>query len=339
MMASSRAHASAWILASLLASTSAFADPSAADRETARTLMQQGREQRAKGDLKEALKRFRAADDIMHVPSTGLEVARSQVALGQLVEARDTVAAIRRIAPKPDDPAPFKEARAKAEELDSSLNGRVPALNIAIKGAGPGETPIVSIDGEPLPPGVLGLPRAVDPGHHVIEVKTTNGAAKEEVDVHEGDQTPVELTLVANVAVPELDESNKREPDAPLPESKSHSPTLLTWTGVGVAGAGIIVGTVTGVLSMSKKSTLTSECTNDICGPSSYSDYNAANSLATVSTIGFIAAGVGAVVAAATLLVGHRESAGAPAAPPAAETGLTIRPSIGLGSAGVTGTF
>ena len=65
------------------------------DRETARTLMQQGRELTAKGDLKEALKRFKGADDIMHVPTTGLEVARTQAPLGLLVEARDTIARIR----------------------------------------------------------------------------------------------------------------------------------------------------------------------------------------------------------------------------------------------------
>src|SRR5271169_6333782 len=98
-MGSSRARAAGWIVAfaSILGTTSARAEPSAADRETARTLMQQGRELRAKGDLKEALKRFQAADEIMHVPSTGLEVAKSQVAIGELVEARDTIAAIRRV--------------------------------------------------------------------------------------------------------------------------------------------------------------------------------------------------------------------------------------------------
>ena len=337
-MVSSRARTSGWIVASILLAGAAHADPSAADRETARTLMQQGRELRAKGNPKEALKRFQAADDIMHVPSTGLEVARSQIAIGELVEARDTIAAIRRVPPKPNEPAPFKEARAKAEELDTSLNGRVPSLNISIKGAAAGDTPTVSIDGEALPLGVIGLPRAVDPGHHVVIAKTAGAEAKQELDVNEGEQKPVELTLVAVAAPPGTEERSSEpasEPEAPPPATRSHGPTVLTWAGVALAGAGVVAGTVTGLMSMSKKSALQTECKNDVCGPSSYSDYSAANAYATVSTIGFVAAGVGGVVAAITMIVGHREPGAAP--PPMAKS--TIQPSIGLGVAGVSGTF
>src|ERR1700722_14015621 len=94
---------SGWTLALLLATTTASAEPTAADRATARTLMQQGRDLRDKGDLKEALKRFQGADDAVHAPSTALELARTQVALSLLVEARDTLAAIRRLPVKPND--------------------------------------------------------------------------------------------------------------------------------------------------------------------------------------------------------------------------------------------
>jgi hypothetical protein len=339
-MAFRRARSTGFVIASLLAVTSARAEPSAADRETARTLMQQGRELRAKGDLKEALKRFQAADEIMHVPSTGLEVAKSQVALGELVEARDTIAAIRRVPPKPNEPGPFKEARAKAEELDLALNGRVPSLSISIKGASAGETPTVSIDGDSVPSGALGLPRAVDPGHHLIVAKTAHAEAKQEIDVREGEQKPLELTLVAVAAVAETPEAEPATPPSASetagPVAKSHSPTFLTWTGVGLAGAGVIVGTVSGVLSLSKKSALQNECANGICGPSAYSDYDLANTAATISTIGFIAAGIGAVFAAATLIVGHHEGA---AAVPATGTSVTIRPSIALDVSGIRGSF
>jgi len=68
-----------------LASAVAAAEPSPADKETARGLMAEGRSGRDKGDLKGALKAFAAADSIMHVPTTGVEVARTQAALGQLV--------------------------------------------------------------------------------------------------------------------------------------------------------------------------------------------------------------------------------------------------------------
>jgi hypothetical protein len=341
-MVSRRALGVAFVLASLLGATSVKADPNSADRETARTLMQQGRELSAKGDLKEALKRFQGADDIMHVPTTALEVAKTFVALGQLVEARDFIAAIHQIAPKPNEPQPFKEARAKADELDASLNGRIPSLTITVKGAPDGESPTVSVDGTAIPAGAMGLPRAVDPGHHVVTAKlaskTSTGDGTTEVDVKEGEQKPVEVALTVT-AVPQADAApGPTEPEAPSAPTRSHSPTVITWLGIGLAGAGVIAGTVTGVMSLSKKSALASECTNDVCGPSSDSDYTAANTYATISTIGFIAAGVGAAVAAVTLIVGHDEAAPTPAPPPA-ETGLVVHPWIGVGAGGVSGTF
>src|SRR5258708_6843334 len=245
------------VLAVQLAPSLALADPTSADRETARVLMQQARELRAKGDPREALKRFRAADDIMHVPTTALEVARTEVALGLLVEARDAIAAIRLTPSTPSEPAPFKEARTNADELDASLNGRIPALTITVKGAPAGETPSVTVDGAQLPAGVLGLPRTVDPGHHVVVAKTAHGEGSVEVDVREGDQKPVEVALVATSS-PGPDEPSTSEPapETPPPATTSHSPTVLTWLGIGLAGAGVAVGSVGGALSLSKTSAL-----------------------------------------------------------------------------------
>jgi hypothetical protein len=339
-MVSRRTLGVACVLASLLATTSAHADPTPADRETARTLMQQGRELTAKGDLKQALKRFQGADDIMHVPTTALEVAKTFVALGQLVEARDFIAAIHQIPPRPNEPQPFKDARAKADDLDASLNGRIPSLTITLKGLPDGEQATVSVDGTAIPAGALGLPRAVDPGHHVVTAKlaskTSTGDGTTQVDVKEGEQKPVEVALTVT-AVPQAEQpaAAPAEAEAP-PPTRVHTPTVITWVGIGVAGAGVIAGTVTGIMSLSKKSALSKECANDTCGPSSDSDYDAANTYATISTIGFIAAGVGAGVALVTLIVGHDEPA---PPPPPAETGLVVHPWIGLGTGGVGGTF
>jgi hypothetical protein len=329
------------LVASLFVASEAHADPTAADRETARSLMQQGRELRDKGDLKEALKSFKAADDVMHVPTTELELARVQVSLGQLVEARDTIAAMRQWPAKRSDPVPFNEARAKAEELDASLNGRVPALLITVKGTGPGEQATVAVDGVSLSAGVLGLPRSVDPGHHVVTAKTPTGEGKAEADVREGEQKPVEVTVV-QTAPPESAETATPPPaetETPEPTTtRSHGPGTLTWAGIGLAGAGVIAGSVTGLLAMSKKSTLDAECANKICGPSSDSDLNSANLLATISDVAFAASGAGAVVAIVSLIVGHEQST-APAAQPPAAGGLRVMPWLGLGSGGVRGTF
>jgi hypothetical protein len=281
----------------------ALAAPSAADRETARTLMDQGRDLRDKGDLKEAVKRFQAANDIMHVPTTALELVKTQVALKMLVEARDTVATMRQnVGPK--EGKLFKDARAAAEEIDASLGARVPSVTINVKGTTPGQDVTLAIDGVEVPSGVIGLPRTIDPGHHVITAKTSTGQGQQEIDVAEAESKPVDITVAgdASAAPPPTDVTPTGPDEAP---ERSHSPTKLTYIGIGVTGAGILMGTITGIVSISDKSSLAKQCLNDICGPSSSSALSSANTMATLSDVGFAVAGAGAVFTAVTLILGH----------------------------------
>src|SRR3984957_8477299 len=220
-------------LAALLAAPGAQAQVSAADRETARSMMQEGRDLREKGDLKGALQRFKAADDIMHVPTTSLEVARAQVALGQLIEALDTIAAIHKTPVLTDDPAPFKDARNKADELDAQVEGKVPSLSITVTGAAEGETPAISVDGVSLPAAAANVPRKVDPGHHVVTARAASGQAKEEVVVTQGEKKEVALVVVAAGGdTPEANPS-PAEPEAAAPH-KVPTQSALTWGGIAV---------------------------------------------------------------------------------------------------------
>jgi len=333
-------------LAGLIATSSAWAEPTAADRETARSLMQEGRELREKGDLQGALKRFQAADGIMHVPTTALEVARTQATLGLLVEARDTIAAIRKTPAKANDPEPFAEARNRAEELDASLDGRVPSLTIKVDGAAAGETPTITIDGVQVPAAAVGLPRRVDPGHHVVAAKTASSEGSAEVDVREKETKQVQVTLSASStpgALPGKDDSSAAPPNAEGgsegEETTSHSPSWLTWAGAGVGVAGIGVGAVTGLMSISKTSSLKDECPAKSCvTPQANKDRDSAFTLATISTVSFIAGGVGAAIAIGSIVLGHPEPSAATAPPPSAAR-LQVTPWVGLCTAGLRGSF
>ena len=68
----------------------------------------------------------------------------------------------------------------------------------------------------------------------------------------------------------------------------------------------------------------------------SFSDYDSASSLATVSTLSFVTAGVGACVAVISMVVGH-EDTGEGSSSTAAQPGVS--PWIGVGAAGLRGTF
>src|SRR5438445_7341158 len=117
------------VAAPFVAMPIARADISAADKETARTLMNAGRKAREAGDHKASLEAFKKADAIMNVPTTKLEVGHEYEALGLLVEARDAYLAVTRlpVAPK-GDPKPFVDARKEAEQRADALEPRIPSV-------------------------------------------------------------------------------------------------------------------------------------------------------------------------------------------------------------------
>jgi hypothetical protein len=327
----SRFLASALLLAVIAGTSVAHADPSAADKETARSLMEEGRGLREHKDLRGALDRFQRADAIMHVPSTGFEVARTQVSLGLLVEARDTIAHVLHTPASPREPAPFRAARKNIQALDDSLVGRIPGLNISVKGAGAGDEPKVVVDEVEVPSAALGVPRRVNPGHHVVTATTGSARGVVEVDVQEGETKDVPVLLVASTATPDASaDATPSEPQTPPPAP--HRSRALTFVGLGVTVAGVGVGAVTGLLVLSKKSSLGTECVNMHCQPAAFGDLDGANTLATVSDVAFVAAGVGAVVTVISLFVGGKKDA---TAPPQA----SVSPWLGAGMGGLQGRF
>jgi hypothetical protein len=104
------------------------------------------------------------------------------------------------------------------------------------------------------------------------------------------------------------------------------------WAGFGLAGAGVVVGSVTGALALGKGSTVRGQCEGLRCPTSIDGDLQSGRTLATVSTVSFIATGVGAVGGVVALLVAPRRES-------AALTGVAVTPWVGLGSAGVRGSF
>lgn len=308
--------------------TRAFAQQlSASDRETARALMAEGREKRDAGDLPGALKAFNAADSIMHVPTTGLEVARTQEKMGNLVEARETLLAVLRIPAQPNDPAPFAEARKAAETLDADLARRIPSLVVEAT-TDLGGPISVSIDDQTIAPNLVGIPRKLNPGKHVVVAKAAGEEARETVTLAHFDNKRVTLRVVKKVA-PKVEPKTETPPEQEEPSADGKKPVpLISWVGFGVGAAGLAVGSVAGILSLSKTSDATKDCVGNECPRSAQPDLDSANTLATVSNVGFAIAIVGAAVGVVGLFVLR------PAPEPkAASARITFTP------AGVAGTF
>jgi hypothetical protein len=299
------------VLALLLSSGVALAEPTAADKETARTLMTEARQKRDANDLKAALRAFQAADAIMHVPTTAFEVAKTESMLGLLVEARDLALTTARVPVKPGEPAPFAEARTSAQKLADELEGRIPSIRVVVKNA---ENASVTIDGETLPSVAIGLPRRLDPGSHAviakagsnerrINVQVLEREAKEvPIDFGEPQQTVTNPVTTNNATTTNTNTTTTTNTSAGGDTSSHKSPWLAVGvTGLALGGVGLAVGAVTGTMSLTQTSDIKkNQCGGTTsCPPSAQPAIDTANTLAMVSNITFIAGGV---VAAAGLV-------------------------------------
>jgi hypothetical protein len=338
----SRRRAIVVAIALALAAPNALAGPTAAQRETARRLMDEGKERTKAGDLPKALDAYKKAHDLMHVPTTGLALARTHVALGHLVEGRDVALEVVRLSHEPNEPPIFEDARKRSKELEASLKARIPSLKIAIKG---GPAAKVAIDDTDIAALLLGEPIAMNPGHHVIVAKNADGIeARAEADLAEREAKEIELVL------PEAKPVTVVAPAVTPPPSKkvvtlggddeargqrTTAANVLVYGGFGVAIAGVAAGTIAGVIVLGKANDVKPKCENDICDPAARSDLDSAKSLALISTIGYAVAGAGTIAGVIGLILPKRPAAGSALQSKKAHAGVFFGP----GSIVVRGTY
>jgi hypothetical protein len=324
------------------AETPTAALPTAAMKETARALMDEGHAKDSRGDHKGALESFLAADNLMHVPTTAMEVARQQIALGLLVDARDTILRVRRLPASAGEPRAFTAAREEAERVDEGLAPRIPALRISVTGASNAGSAKLTIDETPVPASILGVPFRVNPGRHVVSITEDDGGhAEATADVAEGDMKNVSLAIDRSGATrlaPEIlaDRASEGSPaPAETPPTPSNNPAQfwLRWGGAGVAVVGLGVGAVTGAISLSSGASAKKYCEGGQCPPPAWGELSTARSMATASNVAFVAAGLGLASFAASFLVGGPHGA------PPSNTAARLKIWVGLGSAGAAGEF
>ena len=270
---------------------------SPAERETARQLMDAGLGRLKRGDAAGAVELLSKAHGIMHVPTTGLALARADIALGHLVEAREVALEVTRMPESPAQPAVFRSAIHSARDLASDLKPRIPTLRLSVRRGPPNR---VTLDGSPLSTELVGVPVAVNPGHHVVAATNATGEeTRVEVDAAEGESPSVTIelkesqtgaTIAASAPVVVQEGSGTTKPPAP---SRGPLRKVLIFGGFGLGAGGLAVGTLTGLFTLSLASKVTGTCTNSVCSPSSAGNLHTANVLATVSDVSFILGGVG----------------------------------------------
>src|SRR4051812_4105205 len=150
----SRIAATLIVLGAMSASAPVFAQ-SAEDRETARTLFEDGKKKRDAGNKEGALESFKAADALMGVPTTRLAMARAYLAVGKLVEARDAAVRVAQIPVEKKEPAPFTDARVASAQLADDLAKRIPTVTFNMVGVPSDDEATVTLDGVVVPSAAL----------------------------------------------------------------------------------------------------------------------------------------------------------------------------------------
>jgi PEGA domain len=314
--------------------------PSSADRATARTLAQEGYEALRDRDYTTALDRFNRANQLVRAPTLLRDLARAQVGLGRLVDAHETYSTILREGVSEEAPQPWIKAVEDAKTELAALSPRLPWVIITVSGPA---HPRVTIDGAPVPESALGVKRPADPGRHEIRALAPGYyTAKKTVLLKEGETLNIafELEDAPPDAAPKSEEEAGKVSVATVKDPAWRKP--LTVGAFILGGAGIAVGSTFGIMAMTKHNQLSKDCEDRSCGPEDKDNFDRYHTYGTVSTIGFVAGGVATAAGVVLVLVRPQilvKQEPLPKDGAARSKQFSWSPFIGVGSAGVEGTF
>jgi hypothetical protein len=229
---SCRVLAVAVVVASTWVPALAFADTVA----DAKDLFARGRELRVQGDCASAVPLFRKAYELYPAGLGSLRnLAECEEQLGQFASARRGWLDLKRLLVTNSEPK-YEGWTQDAEQAAARLEPKVARLTIDVAVVGThGETVSsdsveVMVNGERLPPTVIGTPLERDPGRYVVRVAGFRISAPSEhvVELAAGDNQRVGLRAVAT---PEINTDR---------DTSAATKRTAAWVSIGVGAAGVV---------------------------------------------------------------------------------------------------
>ena len=315
----------------------------AGDKEAVRQLSNEADSEFEAGRDQQALEKFQRAYESAKVPTLLALIAKTQVKLGHLVEAYEAYHQATILEPNDLWVGHIQQdAQRDAQRALDELQPRIPRLTIRIEGANPNDV-TVKIDDADIPSSLIGVERLSDPGQRRIVGHLGNSEVHAEATLSEGERKEVLLKFPQNEAL-----APKSLPPAPLPPNpamppdsaakqpmsldsgakQSNSARTWGWVSVGVGATGLALGATTGIVLAAKHGSISSDCPNNKCERTFWSDAVTFNTLRYVSAVGFIVGGIG-TAAGITLLATNPKQESKP------RVGFWLTPT----SAGAEGTF
>jgi hypothetical protein len=265
-----------------------------ADSKRAATLFTEGREALARGDTEVACDKFRESFRLGKRASAMLNLAQCEETRGKLADAlshwKEGSSMLE----------PSDERVAVAGEHLRAIEPRVPRLRLRMAPRIPPSAQ-VTLDGTPVSTSSLETTMPVNPGaHEIVLAIPGRPEQRHTIVVKEREQQEVVLGT----------DSVPITPPASEPQPQSQARRIATWTAGGVGAAGVLTAAVTGVMILSKKSTVEGNCPNKVCNATGRDAIDSANPLITVNYIGWGVGIVGAGVATWLLLTNPSQQSG-----------------------------
>ena len=266
----------------------------ARDSAAGEALYRAAKESAKKGDWEKACAQFAESQRLDPAPGTLVNLADCEEHRGLVTSAWTHFTEVESQFKPGDARGPY------AREHAAQLEKRIPRLTIRLQAGAPSSARVFR-DDEELKAASLGVPLPVDPGKHVVIVKVGTAEARFPVTAVESLNTevlaiaPVETT--AQAAKPEpvaVVPVKPIEPPPRQPDKAAGGDTrTVGWILVGAGGVGVALGAVTGVVALSNASTVKTACGPDYltCDKASVDAASTGKTMATVSTISFIAGG------------------------------------------------
>jgi hypothetical protein len=278
-----------------------------ATRNAARHLAEAGVESYNRDEYDKAIDQLNRAYALLRVPSIGLWSARALAKSGRLIEANERYLEVTRMNNvTTGDEAIQRSAKADAKTEADAIAQRIPTIRFALSGAAANEVEL-RVDGVPVPGSLIGEPWPVNPGARTVQGKRGTEVVTVSVKLEEGGTAQAALHFTGSAPVAARAPSTPASPSAAEPVSAApmhagSAQRTAGWITLGVGGAGLAFGGVTGILLISKHHALTSSCQGTVCDHSKAADVSSFNSLRTLSSVGLIA-GAALTVTGATLLL------------------------------------
>ena len=335
------------MIGAVLVSTMLCAAPAVAQpvddqmRATARALADEGMSFFEKKQYAEALDRFDRAATIIQAPTITLHAARSLDKLGRLIEAAERYRACFNAQLEDKAPEAFRSAQEAARNELQTLTPRIPSIEIVIKGPDAKQA-IVTLDGKQVPKALIGVKTLLNPGEHRVGASTDTHADVEEVTITEKQAARVVLDLEPKT---DTNTGQTTPPDKQPVKTPINGKKVAGFVTLGVGGALAIVGVAAGITASDKLRGLEDDCpSSKPVLPGSYCDkspgfltkVSSFESTRNLSVVGFALGGAAIVTGVVLVVLGAKSK---PPAEQPATTSVHVEPWIGLGSAGLRGTF